>query len=58
MPSGRVCCIKLIVAGLIRGAKIGIAVNIMKDLTDALPSLAGWHLIIPVWEAGKEYWAE
>ena len=55
---GRVCCLKPIIAKLIRGAQTEKAISVMKDLVDALPLLAGWHLIIPVGEGGQECWYE
>lgn len=58
IDSGRVCCLKLIIAELIQGAKTEIGVNVMKDLADVFPLLAGWHLIIPVEEGGQEHLAE
>jgi len=53
--SGRVYCLKLIIAELNQGAETDRGVNVMKDLAGVFPLLAGWHLIIPVKEGGQEY---
>jgi len=58
IDSGRVYCLKLTIAELIRGARTDRGVDVMKDPADALPPMAGWHLIVPVEEGGQEYWAE
>ena len=55
MDYGGACCLKMIIAELIQGAMTDSGVNVMKDLADVFPLLAGWHLIIPVGEGGQEY---
>lgn len=55
IDSGRACCLKLIIAELIQRARTDRGVDVMKDLADALPLLAGWHLVVPVEEGGQEY---
>jgi len=40
IDSGRVCCLKLIIAELIQGAKTEKEINVMKDLADVFPPLA------------------
>ncbi|MBA7628072.1 hypothetical protein ES703_35542 [subsurface metagenome] len=54
IDSGMVCCLKPAIAELIQGAKKEKGVNVMKDLADVFPLLAGWHLISPVEEGGQE----
>jgi hypothetical protein len=53
--SNRVCCLKLIIAESIQGAKTDRGVNVIKDLADVSSLLAGWYLVIPVEEGGQEY---
>ena len=48
----------LLIAELIKGAMTEEGVNVMKDLPDVVPLLAGWHLIVWVWEGGQECWAK
>jgi len=40
IDSGRVCCLKLIVAELIQGARTEKEVSVMKDIADVFPLLA------------------
>jgi len=54
IDSGRACCLKMIIAELIRGAMTDRGVNVIKDLADVFPLLAGWHFVIPVEGGGQE----